>query len=71
MKPLGLGKKIEALAAQANQTPQEWLAAFINEKGSISKAADKLEVSRQSLSAKCSHYGIKVAGIKREFSIED
>lgn len=68
MKPLGLGKKIEALAAQAEQSPQEWLTSYINEWGSISNAAKELKVSRQALSAKCTQYGIKVTGVKREFS---
>jgi DNA-binding NtrC family response regulator len=71
MKPLALGKKIEALATQANQTPQEWLTNFINENGSIKNAAEKLGASRQALSAKCSTYGIKVSGVKREFSVGD
>lgn len=71
MKPLGLGKKIEALAEAAGLTPQEWLANYINEKGSISKAAGDLKVSRQALSNKCKQYDIKVSGVKREFSIGD
>lgn len=68
MKPLGLGKLIEARAKEAGQSPEEWLTAFINEHGSIKNAAPKLGASRQALSAKCRHYGIGVATIKREFS---
>ena len=72
MKPSGLGKKIERLAKQADKTPAQWLADYINEHGSITAAAPELKVSRQALSAMCAKLGVSVTTtVKREFSVKD